>query len=160
MEDLVQLPNLSLVLLVFLYSLNLGPMLFESFTSDRTWASDPPRSFAMFLGPYGHKTAHYWRLVSPLASLLFVITLGINWHAYARVLWLAVAFALYLTAQISTMVYFVPEQEGLISKAGSLTPDVLKARATRWLQLNNFRMTAGVLGFIALLCAVLARVPQ
>jgi hypothetical protein len=74
-------------------------------------------------------------------------------------LWLAVAFALYLTAQISTMAYFVPEQEGLISNGGSLSPEELKARATRWLRLNNFRITAGVLGFFALLCAVLARVP-
>ena len=29
------------------------------------------------------------------------------------------------------MAYFVPEQEGLISKAGLLSPEVLKARATR-----------------------------
>jgi hypothetical protein len=106
-------------------------MLFESFTSDRTWASHPTESFSMFLGPYGYKTKHYRRMVSPLASLLFVVSLILNWHSYARVLWLAVAFALYLTAQVSTMAYFVPEREGLISKAGSLSPEVLKARATR-----------------------------
>ena len=159
MEDVLSLSNLCLVVLVFFYSLNLGPMLFETFTSDRTWASHPPDSFSMFLGPYGHKTAHYWRIVSPLASLFFVISLALNWHSYSRVLWLAVAFALYLTAQISTMAYFVPEQEGLISNAGSLSAEELKGRATRWLRLNTFRVTAGVLGFFALLCAVLARVP-
>src|SRR5262245_6051526 len=38
-------------------------MMFESFTSDRTWASNPPESFYMFLGRYGQKTAHYWRVV-------------------------------------------------------------------------------------------------
>jgi hypothetical protein len=156
MDDLLQLSNLCLVALVFFYSLNLGPMLFESFTSDRTWASNPPESFSMFLGQYGHKTAHYWKVVSPLASLLFLVSLSLNWHSYARVLWLAVAFALYLTAQISTMAYFVPEQAGLISKAGSLSPKVLKARATRWIRLNNFRIVAGVLGFFSLLCALLA----
>jgi hypothetical protein len=156
MDDLLQLSNLCLVVLVFLYSLNLGPMLFESCTSGRTWASHPPESFSMFLGPYGYNTKHYWRIVSPLASLLFIVSLSLNWHSYARVLWLAVAFALYLTAQVSTMAYFVPEQEGLISKAGSLSREVLKARATRWIRLNNFRIIAGVLGFFALLCAVLA----
>ena len=66
MKAMLQPSNLCLFLVVFFYSLNLGPMLFESFTSDRTWASHPPESFAMFLGPYGHKTAHYWRIVSPL----------------------------------------------------------------------------------------------
>ncbi|HSE67189.1 MAG TPA: hypothetical protein VLB12_09390 [Gemmatimonadales bacterium] len=160
MEDVLLLSNLCLVALVFFYSLNLGPMLFESFTSDRIWASNPPESFSMFLGPYGHKTSHYWRIVSPLTSLLFLLGLVLNWHAYARVLWPAVAFALYLTAQITTMAYFVPEQEGLIRNAESHSPGVLKARARRWLRLDNFRMTAGVLGFFALLCAVLARVPQ
>ena len=134
MEDVLQLSNLCLVVLVFLYSLNLGPMLFESFTSDRTWASNPPESFSMFRGQHGHKTAHYWKVVSPLASVLFIVSLFLNWHSYARVLWLAVAFALYLTAQVSTMAYFVPEQEGLISKAGALSREVLKARATRWIR--------------------------
>ena len=57
----------------------LGPMMFESFTSDRTWASDPPDSFHMFLGQYGQKTAHYWRIVSPLALVTFVLTLIFNW---------------------------------------------------------------------------------
>ena len=61
------LPELLLGALVFFYSLNLGPMMFESFTSDRTWATNPPDSFYMFRGPYGQKTAHYWRVVSPLA---------------------------------------------------------------------------------------------
>src|SRR4029453_6569986 len=27
-------------------------------------ASNPPESFYMFLGPYGQKTAHYWRILS------------------------------------------------------------------------------------------------
>jgi hypothetical protein len=62
------LSNACLMALVFFYSLNLAPMMFETFTSDRTWASSPPDSFHMFQGPYGHKTAHYWRVVSPLAS--------------------------------------------------------------------------------------------
>jgi hypothetical protein len=42
MEDVLQLSNLCLVALVFFYSLNLGPMTFESFTSDRTWVVQSP----------------------------------------------------------------------------------------------------------------------
>ena len=52
---MLHLSNLCLVALVFFYSLNLGPMMFESFTSDRTWASNPPESFYMFLGKYRTK---------------------------------------------------------------------------------------------------------
>ena len=144
----------SLMALVFLYGLNLAPMMFESFTSDRTWASNPPDSFHMFLGQYGHKTAHYWRVVSPLASLAFVLSFIVGWQVPDRRLWLSVAFGLYLVVHLSTMVFFVPEQEGLISSAGSLSRDVLQARANRWIFLNFFRNAAGVLAYVALRLAV------
>jgi len=144
-----------LVALVFLYGLNLAPMMFESFTSDRTWASNPPDSFHMFLGRYGHKTAHYWRVVSPLATSAFVLSLVLGWRVPDRRLWLSVAFVLYLVVHLSTMVYFVPEQEGLISNAGSLSGDVLRSRANRWIFLNYFRNVAGVLAYVALMLAVL-----
>jgi len=146
--------DICLVVLVFLFGLNLAPMMFESFTSDRTWASNPPDSFHMFLGRYGHKTAHYWRVVSPLALLVFVLSLIVGWQVPGRRLWLSVAFVLYLMVQLSTMVYFVPEQEGLISSAGSLSRDVLQARANRWIFLNYFRNVAGVLAYVALMLAL------
>ena len=150
----MQLWDTSLVALVFLYGLNLAPMMFESFTSDRTWASNPPDSFHMFLGQYGHKTVHYWRVVSPLVSLAFVLSFIVGWQFPDRKLWLSVAFALYLVVQLSTMVYFVPEQEGLTSSGGSLPRDVLQSRANRWIFLNYFRNAAGVLAYVALMLAV------
>jgi hypothetical protein len=39
--------------------------------------------------------------------------------------------------------YFVPEQEKLISDAGVLGREALKARADRWIVLNYFRNVAG-----------------
>ena len=135
-------------------------MIFESFTSDRMWASNPPASFYMFLGTYGQKTAHYWRIVSPLALLTFILSFIFNWHGFDKRLWLSVAFVLYLAVQISTMAYFVPEQEGLVSNADSLSREELKSRVNRWIFLNYFRIVAGVLAFIFLLFAVLVpRVP-
>ena len=148
------------VALVFFFSLNLAPMMFESFTSDRIWASHPPESFAMFQGPYGQKTAHYWKVVSPLALATFLLSLILNWQAADRRLWLVVAFGFFLAAHIPTILYFVPEQEGLIASASALSPEVLQSRASRWLWLNYFRMAAGVLAFVCLMCALLApRVP-
>ena len=152
--------NLSLAALIFLFSLNLAPMMFESFTSDRIWAANPPESFHMFQGPYGQQTAHYWRVVSPLATMAFVLSVFFNWPIAERRIWLAVAFVFYLAAQISTMAYFVPEQEALIAGAGTLSRDVLKSRADRWISMNYFRIAAGVLAFACLLGAVLVpRVP-
>ncbi len=70
-------------------------MVFESFTSDRIWASNPPASFSMFLGQYGQKTAHYWRIVSPCAVLAFILSFVFNWPTSGRASLLAVAFVLY-----------------------------------------------------------------
>lgn len=150
----MRLPALSLAVLVFFYSLNFGPMMFESFTSDRTWASNPPDSFSMFMGPYGQKTAHYWRVVSPLALVSFILGLARNWRVGDRALWLSIAFAFYLVIQASTMAFFVPEQEALITGAGSLAPDLLKGRADRWIFWNYFRIVAGVLTYALLLRAI------
>jgi Domain of unknown function (DUF1772) len=157
--DVVDLPSLSnacLGILVFFYSLNLAPMMFESFTSDRTWASHPPESFSMFLGPYGQKTAHYWRVVSPLALISFVVSLVVNWRAFEREWRLAVAFVLYLAVQGATVAYFVREQETLIANAGTLSREALRARANRWIWLNYFRNIGGVLAFVFLMMAVFA----
>jgi len=142
--------------LVFLYSLNFGPMVFESFTSDWTWASKPPDSFHMFLGLYGHKTAHYWRVVSPLALSSFVLSIVFNWHVVDRRFWLCTPLALYIAVQASTMAYFVPEQERLITGRGSLCGALLKSRADRWISLNYLRIGAGVLAFVCLLRPLIA----
>jgi hypothetical protein len=153
---MVHLADLCLLGLVLAYSLNLAPMMFESFTSDRIWASNPPDSFHMFLGQYGQKTAHYWRVVSPLAVVTFVLSFIFNWHLVDRMFWLFVALTLYVAVQLATIAYFVPEQEALISHAGSLPREVLSARAHRWIFLNYFRNVAGVLAYAFLMCAVLA----
>lgn len=145
----------ALVALAFFYSLNLGPMMFETFTSDRTWASDPPDSFYMFRGPYGQKTAHYWRIITPLAGAAFVLSLVLNWSAVDRRPWLFAFFVGYLAVQIPTMAYFVPEQEELISDSGALGREALKARADRWIFLSYFRNVVGVMSYVFLLFALL-----
>jgi len=150
------LSNACLGVLVFFYMLNLAPMVFESWTSDRTWASRPPESFHMFLGPYGQKTAHYWRVVSPLALISFVVSLVVNWRLFEREWRLAVAFVLYLAVQGATVAYFVREQETLITNASSLSREALSARANRWISLNYFRNIGGVLAFVFLMMAVFA----
>jgi len=147
--------ELSLAATVFCYSLNFGPMFFESWTSDRIWASHPPDSFYMFLGPYGQQTAHYWRLVSPPATASSVLSLIANWSSGIRRHWLLAAFALYVVVQASTMVYFVPEQERLVADADSFAREVLQSRASRWIALNYFRNLAAVLAFVLLLRAAL-----
>ena len=153
--EVVEVANVCLMLLVFFFSLNLAPMMFESFTSDRIWASNPPDSFYMFLGRYGQNTAGYWKIVSPLASVAFVVSFIFNWDVSGRATWLAAAFVLFVVIQVATMAYFVPEQESLIAHARSLSRQVLETRASRWMVLNYVRNVAGVVAFVCLLAAVL-----
>jgi hypothetical protein len=141
--DMMHVADLCLVGLVLAYSLNLAP-------------SNPPASFHMSLGQYGQKTANYWRVVSLLAVVTFILSFIFNWHLVDRMFWLLVALALYVAVQLATIAYFVPEQEALISNAGSLSRDLLHARAHRWIFLNYFRNVAGVLAYVFLMCAVLA----
>ena len=72
----------------------------------------------------------------------------------ALVLFWLTAFVCYLAVQISTMAYFVPEQERLISSAGALSREVLQSRANRWIFLNYFRIAAGVVAYVFLMSAV------
>jgi hypothetical protein len=69
------------------------------------------------------------------------------------------ALGLYAAIQLSTMTYFVSEQEALISGASSIARDLIKARANRWILLNYFRMMAGLLAFAFLLPHPRARIP-
>jgi len=145
----------ALAALTFFYTLNLGPMMFETFTSDRTWASNPPDSFHMFRGPYGQKTTHYWRIVLPLVMAAFVLSLVLNWPAVDRRFWLLAFLVAFLAVHIPTMTYFVPEQEKLIADAGAFDRKALKARADLWMFLNYFRNAAGVIGHVFLVFALL-----
>jgi hypothetical protein len=111
----------------------------------------------MFQGPYGQKADHYWRIVSPVAALSFVLCLVLNWSMANRRAWLIGAFVLYLAVQAATMAYFVPEQAKLTSDSGALTPDTLKARADQWLSFNWFRLISGGLAFVCLLRAMMLR---
>jgi uncharacterized membrane protein len=109
----------------------------------------------MFLGQYGQRTAHYWKVVSPLALITFIVSFVTNWNVPGRKAWLTAALICYLAVQISTMAYFVPEQERLISSAGALSREVLQSRANRWIFLNYFRIAAGVLAYVFVMSAVL-----
>ena len=89
-----------------------------------------------------------------MALFSFVVSLILNRHVFNRELWFAVAFVLYLAVQISTMAYFVPEQEGLISNSGPPSREILKARADQWIFRNYFRAVGGMVVFIFLFLAI------
>jgi hypothetical protein len=42
-------------------------------------------SLYVFLGPYGQKTAHYWRIVSPLALLCFCAQLHVQLNYFRNI---------------------------------------------------------------------------
>jgi hypothetical protein len=148
-----QLASAVIFAAVILYGLNQGPMIFEHFTSDATWASDPPDSLHMFLGPHGHETSHYWAVVTPatLAALLLALVLG--WRSSSRA-WLLLGLLSFAAVAIATLGYFVPAQASVIADASRASPSALAARAESWLLWNYLRMAAAILGSVFLLRAV------
>ncbi len=139
--------------LIILFSLNLGPSFFESLTSDRTWASNPPESFYMFLGKYGQETIHYWRVASPIALLLFIICLLFTWKQPQVKKLMVPAFILFILIYIATQVYFVPVQTNSIANMNSIDAVTLKKQADQWIAVNYLRNAAGFACFILLLLA-------
>ena len=70
-----------------------------------------------------YRRSHYWAF----SSVIF------NWDVVDRRPWLSVAFICYLAVQVSTVLYLVPEQEGLIKNADSLDRKFLQSRADKWI---------------------------
>jgi hypothetical protein len=136
-----------------LYGLNQGPMIFEHFTSDATWASNPPDSFHMFLGPHGHETRHYWELVSPVTLAALALALVLGWRSSSRA-WLVLGLLCCVVVQVATIWYFVPAQAGVIADASRAPASELAARAESWLAWNRVRMAVAILGSVFLLRAV------
>jgi hypothetical protein len=54
----------------------------------------------------------------------------------------------------ATVAFRSSQLDILISSAGSLSHDVLRSRAHRWMFLNYFRNVAGVLAYVALMLAL------
>jgi hypothetical protein len=137
--------------LIILFSLNFGPSLFEAFTSDQTWASNPPESFYMFLGKYGHETKHYWMVASPIALLVFIICLIFTWKQPHVKRLMIPAFILFIFIYATTQLYFVPVQANSINDMNSIDAATLKKQADQWIRLNYIRNTAGFVCFTLIL---------
>ena len=125
------IPNLTLMALAASCLLQVGAQLFAILVVVRTVISAPPRSFAMFQGPYGYDSSPFWNTVPMVTLLLFIAALVANWRTARRNL-LLVALALFVGGGVVAGVVVEPEFASLMA-AGyrDVVDPALQERAAR-----------------------------
>ncbi|ACT91389.1 hypothetical protein [Dyadobacter fermentans] len=141
-------PNFIHMLASIAFITIIGAAIYEHAAVVPVWSAAPPRSLSMFQGEYGLQAVNFWKPVHPVAVLLLVITLIINWRRPNRKPLLIVVGG-YLLILAITAVYFVPELISITTSAYSpAVNDDLASRAQVWERLSLFRL--GVLLVLAL----------
>jgi hypothetical protein len=138
------LANIFLFALTISFLILLGGGNYETINVTHRVASAPPKSLAMFQGPYGFFPIFFWIIFHPLTELLFVLALIFNWKVsrYRRKL-LLIAFGGTIIIRVVTMLYFAPET-GVIASApfsDTVDPELL-LRTQVWERLNYVRLAA------------------
>lgn len=110
--------------------------------------AEPPKSLAVFQGPYRLNAAPFWQSIHPVTLLLFIITLVFSWRTYRRRV-ILITLAGYIGILIATFIYFVPELLELTGTPFSDTVDTsLQERGNLWITLSLVR--GGILIILAI----------
>jgi hypothetical protein len=110
--------------------------------------AEPPKSLAVFQGPYRLNAAPFWQSIHPVTLLLFIITLVFSWRTYRRKV-ILITLAGYIGILIATFIYFVPELLELTGTPFSDTVDTsLQERGNLWITLSLVR--GGILIILAI----------
>lgn len=150
------LANIFLFALTISFLILLGGGNYETVNIVHRVASAPPKSLAMFQGPYRLFPVFFWAFFHPLTELLFVLALIFNWKVsmYRRKL-LLIAFGGMVVLRIVTMLYFAPETGVITSVPFSDTVDPqLQERMQRWEFWNYLRLAVNYAIAVLLIFAV------
>ena len=131
--------TLSLTLLVASCFIQIGAQLFALVVVAGPVAEAPPRSFAIFEGPYGYDSSGFWNTVPTITLVLFLAALVANWKNGRRTL-LLVALAMFVIAGVVATflagpIFGATASLGAVvgSLVGGRLSDVLSRRDERWL---------------------------
>jgi len=152
-----------LIALIVSCFIQIGAQLFAVSVIARTVQSAPPRSFAIFEGPYGYDSSAFWQTVPPITSVLFLAALVANWKTHRRNLLLG-AFTLFLVGGAVAGFYLDPAFADIMAVGYRDQVDpVLQARAAKWYAFDwavwVLSLAAGVTLLGALARPVTADVP-
>jgi len=125
------------------------------------WAGDLPDSLIKFFKgtTAAPDISRFWESVVPILLLLVIATLIFNLADRPRRKWIGIAAALFFSALIATLLYFVPSGViPLMKNAGAgLSSDEITRMARQWVFWDWFRLAAMAGCFFALLKALTIR---
>lgn len=147
--------TLALTLLVASCFIQIGAQLFALVVIAGPVAEAPPRSLAIFEGPYGYDSSGFWSTVPMVTAVLFLVALAANWKNGRRTL-LLVALAMFVIGGAVTALLAEPIFSEMM-KVGyhDHVDPVLQRRAARWHALDWTTWSLVVLAGVALMVALL-----
>lgn len=147
--------TISLMISTFVYGVFLGGIVYAHLVFFPPYLSGLPNSAVLVNGPYPVHDEYFWMMIHPVAILLLIVSLVLNWKIQARRNLIMIPLALYLLAIIVTSLYFVPELRNFNSSPSmSVSPAEWLARGQRWQYLSWTRGTILGLAMIPLLIAL------
>jgi hypothetical protein len=147
--------TLTLTLLVASCFIQIGAQLFALVVIAGPVAEAPPRSFAIFEGPYGYDSSGFWNTVPTITLVLFLAALVANWKNGRRTL-LLVALAMFVIAGV-VATFLAGPIFGEMMKAGyaDRVDPVLQGRVARWHALDWTTWCLLVIAGVGLMLALL-----
>lgn len=133
----------------------LGAAVFESLVTAPNFASGIPESLERTRQSWSvANPGNFFRIVSPAAQLLTLLSLILNWKRPAgRRWWLLAALLLAVLTDVITFTYHYPRNDLLFSDPMAQPVDVLERAAREWITMNWLRV---VLVFLAASSALVA----
>jgi hypothetical protein len=150
-----RLGTLLLMLLIILWGILLGGIVYSHLVLFPVYLSDLPNSAVLVNGPYALNDSRFWLLIHPLLIITLIVTLVFNWPSKWRRKLIAITVVVYAITLIITQIYFVPE---LIlfkhSPESTLTAADWLARGRRWERLSWLRGIIMIAAYVPLLFAL------
>lgn len=124
--------NLSLITAVVSALLQAGAQLFAIVVIVNTVTAAPPRSLAMYAGPYAYNSGPFWEVMPTVTLGLILLALAGNWRTSRRPL-LFVSVVLFIAAGLFTVLVMGPVQDAVVNVGYSDTvTESLRVQAARW----------------------------
>jgi len=152
------MPQLTLLCLAIIaLALLLGAAAYESVVMAPNYERDIPGSIATAREFLRRATpARYFRVVSPVAQVLTLGALVVNWPV-PRARWAVLAaLAILVLLDLITFRFHYPRLAILFRSSEPVEPEVLGRAAHEWARGNIWRIVLLLLAFIALLVALVA----
>ncbi len=150
-----QLKQVSLYLAIFFWAMIVGGIMYSHIVYFPAYLTHLPASNQLISGAYGLHDENFWAFIHPVAVVLTIVTLIVNWKLKQRRTFILIAAGIYSLAIFFTAIYFVPELQAFAkSTAFSATVSELFERGQTWQHRSWIRGSFMFAGFIMLLVAL------